>query len=165
MIAILPCRYPTFFPRRIESMFMLGGGDDGNENYKDAFQHMYGPTMAPSSTVPTWAWSLCRPVTILPGGRSHRRCGLTRMGWRDGSSIIMLWPEANSSMSTGQKWKPLGASKPGVDTPPPSNAALATPLLFITLLNSVSGQILRRVSHAHNLVSDIPENIEYTNYL
>ena len=63
----------------------------------------------------------------------------------------------NSIMSTGQKRKPLGASKPGVDTPPPSNAALATPSLFITLLDSVSGQILHRVSHAHALVSDIPE--------
>ena len=69
-----------------------------------------------------------------------------------------------SSMLTGQNWKPLGASKPGVDTPPPSNAALATPSLFITLLDSVSGQILHRVSHAHALVSDIPKisNIQTT---
>lgn len=67
-----------------------------------------------------------------------------------------------SSTSTGQKRKPLGASKPGMDMSPPPNTALATPSLFITLVDSVSGQILHRVSHAHALESDIPEGTSTT---
>ena len=67
MVAILPCKNPTFFTCRIESSFMLGGGDDGNKINKDAFQHVFGLTMTPSSTVLTWAWSSRQPATILPG--------------------------------------------------------------------------------------------------
>jgi hypothetical protein len=67
-----------------------------------------------------------------------------------------------SSTSTGQKRKPLGANKPGVDMPPSPNAAMATPTLFITLVDTVSGQILHRVSHAHVLESDVTEGPSVT---
>jgi hypothetical protein len=66
------------------------------------------------------------------------------------------------STSTGQKRKPLGANKPGVDMPPSPNAAMASPTLFITLVDSVSGQILHRVSHAHVLESDVTEGPSVT---
>eukprot|EP00571_Detonula_confervacea_P002477 CAMPEP_0172317202 /NCGR_PEP_ID=MMETSP1058-20130122/30890_1 /TAXON_ID=83371 /ORGANISM="Detonula confervacea, Strain CCMP 353" /LENGTH=1246 /DNA_ID=CAMNT_0013031711 /DNA_START=73 /DNA_END=3810 /DNA_ORIENTATION=+ len=63
-----------------------------------------------------------------------------------------------SSGSSGQKRKPLGASTPGgADVPSSSTIAAATPSLFITLVDSVSGQILHRVSHAHALASDLTE--------
>jgi len=68
-----------------------------------------------------------------------------------------------SSSSLGQKRKPLGASKPGTDASPinaPGNAI--TPSLFVSLVDSVSGQILHRVSHAHALASDLAEGAAST---
>ncbi len=124
MVAILSCRYPMFFHRRIESMFMLGGGDCGDENDEDTFQRMYGPTMMPSSTIPTLGWSLRRPATILLSGRSCRRCGSTRTGWRDGLSIIMLWLEASiAACRRGKIGSLWGQVSPGwirllLQTPP-----------------------------------------------
>ena len=58
--------------------------------------------------------------------------------------------------SSGQKRKPLGASKPG--EAPPAVANTITPTLFVTLIDSVSGQILHRVSHAHAAEEDISED-------
>ena len=68
-----------------------------------------------------------------------------------------------SSSSSGQKRKPLGASKPGAEVSS-SNASTnaATPSLFISLIDSVSGQILHRVSHAHALESDLTEGAAAT---
>lgn len=71
----------------------------------------------------------------------------------------------DSITSSGQKRKPQGATKPGADTtspPPISTASIATPSLFISLVDSVSGQILHRVSHAHALWSDITEGATTT---
>ncbi|KAL7531389.1 hypothetical protein ACHAXR_004009 [Thalassiosira sp. AJA248-18] len=67
--------------------------------------------------------------------------------------------EYSGSASSGQKRKPLGASKPGAAEAPSSNSSTnaATPSLFVSLVDSVSGQILHRVSHAHALASDIDE--------
>lgn len=64
-----------------------------------------------------------------------------------------------SSSTAEQKRKPLGASKPGADasSSPNSSVNAATPSLFISLVDSVSGQILHRVSHAHALESDMTE--------
>ncbi|KAL7471091.1 hypothetical protein ACHAXS_011390 [Conticribra weissflogii] len=63
---------------------------------------------------------------------------------------------AGSDGNGGQKRKPVGASKPGSDTPPATSTAnVAAPSLFITLIDSVSGQILHRVSHTHANESDI----------
>mmetsp|Transcript_14717 Transcript_14717/g.31660 ORF Transcript_14717/g.31660 Transcript_14717/m.31660 type:complete len:1277 (-) Transcript_14717:127-3957(-) len=65
----------------------------------------------------------------------------------------------SGSSSSGQKRKPIGASKPGTDAALPANSSAnaATPSLFISLVDSVSGQILHRVSHAHALASDLAE--------
>ena len=61
------------------------------------------------------------------------------------------------SGSSGQKRKPLGASKPGGDASA-SSTNYATPSLFITLVDTISGQILYRASHSHRAVeSDIVE--------
>jgi len=60
-----------------------------------------------------------------------------------------------SGSSSGQKRKPLGASKPGGDVP---SVNTATPSLFVSLVDSVSGQILYRASHAHALESDITDD-------
>lgn len=61
------------------------------------------------------------------------------------------------SGSSGQKRKPLGASKPGGDASASSTNS-ATPSLFITLVDTISGQILYRASHSHRAVeSDIVE--------
>ncbi|KAL7444935.1 hypothetical protein ACHAXH_008253 [Discostella pseudostelligera] len=69
----------------------------------------------------------------------------------------------DSSTTFGQKRKPLGATKPGVDTTsPPPKSPIATPSLFISLVDSVSGQILHRVSHAHALDSDIEDGVTTT---
>jgi len=61
----------------------------------------------------------------------------------------------DSGSSSGQKRKPLGASKPGGDVP---SVNTATPSLFVSLVDSVSGQILYRASHAHALESDITDD-------
>ena len=63
---------------------------------------------------------------------------------------------ASSDGSSGQKRKPLGASKPG-EAPPAATNAL-TPSLFVTLIDSVSGQILHRASHAHAAEEDISDD-------
>jgi len=60
-----------------------------------------------------------------------------------------------SGSASGQKRKPLGASKPGGDVP---SVNTASPSLFISLVDSVSGQILYRASHAHALESDITDD-------
>ena len=67
------------------------------------------------------------------------------------------------SSSSGQKRKPLGASKPG-DVTTPSNSATnsISPSLFISLVDSVSGQILYRASHAHALESDMVDDSRAT---
>ena len=65
--------------------------------------------------------------------------------------------EYSGSSSSGQKRKPLGASKPGSTETPSSSVNAAIPSLFVSLVDSVSGQILHRVSHAHALASDIAE--------
>jgi len=63
---------------------------------------------------------------------------------------------AGSDGTGGQKRKPLGVSKPGSDAPPATlTANVAPPSLFVTLIDSVSGQILHRVSHSHANESDI----------
>lgn len=63
----------------------------------------------------------------------------------------------SSSTLGGQKRKPLGASKPGEEKAPSTNTmiAAATPSLFVTLVDTVSGQILHRVSHTHAALSDL----------
>jgi len=68
-----------------------------------------------------------------------------------------------ASLAPGQKRKPLGATKPGADASSSANASpsgAATPSLFVSLVDSVSGQILHRVSHAHALASDLTEGAE-----
>lgn len=73
----------------------------------------------------------------------------------DGFYNALAGGEYSGSSSSGQKRKPLGASKPGSsEVPSSSNANAATPSLFVSLVDSVSGQILHRVSHAHALSSD-----------
>ncbi|KAL7485282.1 hypothetical protein ACHAW6_010880 [Cyclotella cf. meneghiniana] len=62
---------------------------------------------------------------------------------------------SDGGSSSGQKRKPLGASKPG--EAPPAAASTVTPSLFVTLLDSVSGQMLHRVSHSHATESDLTE--------
>ncbi|KAL3781363.1 hypothetical protein HJC23_013447 [Cyclotella cryptica] len=64
---------------------------------------------------------------------------------------------SDGGSSSGQKRKPLGASKPG--EAPPSTTSTLVPSLFVTLLDSVSGQILYRVSHAHATESDLTEGV------
>ena len=67
------------------------------------------------------------------------------------------------SESGGQKRKPLGATKPGSEVPPATSAtSAATPSLFVSLIDSVSGQILHRVSHAHASESDINDGASTT---
>ena len=63
----------------------------------------------------------------------------------------------SSTTIGGQKRKPLGASKPGEEKAPSTNTmiAAATPSLFVTLVDTVSGQILHRVSHTHAALSDL----------
>jgi len=48
-----------------------------------------------------------------------------------------------------QSKKPVGATKPGEEVLPASKTKPAAPTLFINLIDTVSGQILHRVSHAH----------------
>lgn len=57
--------------------------------------------------------------------------------------------------TSGQKRKPLGASKPG--EAPPSAANTVVPSLFVTLIDSVSGEILHRVSHSHVTEADMTD--------
>jgi len=68
-----------------------------------------------------------------------------------------------NSLSTGssseKKRKPLGAAKPGEG--PPSVSNTAAPSLFVSLVDSVSGQILHRVSHSH--VDSAGQLVEATN--
>jgi len=52
-----------------------------------------------------------------------------------------------SGSSEKQKTKPVGVTKPGEESP--SVAKSLTPTLFINIVDTVSGQILHRVSHAH----------------
>jgi hypothetical protein len=59
----------------------------------------------------------------------------------------------SGDLSSGQKRKPLGATKPGEAPPAASNTII--PSLFVTLIDSVSGQILHRVSHAHATEADV----------
>lgn len=60
-----------------------------------------------------------------------------------------------SEGASGQKRKPLGAAKPGEAPALTASANTATPSLFISLIDSVSGQILHRASHAHAVASDV----------
>ncbi len=53
----------------------------------------------------------------------------------------------SGSGSSKQKTKPVGVTKPGEE--PSSVAKTVTPTLFINVVDTVSGQILHRVSHAH----------------
>lgn len=75
-----------------------------------------------------------------------------------GSDFYNALASGQYSTTSGQKRKPQGATKPGVDaSPPPPNSSttIASPSLFISLVDSVSGQILHRVSHAHAVESDV----------
>eukprot|EP00956_Cyclotella_meneghiniana_P020747 scaffold37054_cov72-Cyclotella_meneghiniana.AAC.2 len=74
----------------------------------------------------------------------------------DGESFYNALASADNS-SSGQKRKPLGASKPG--EAPPVASSMITPSLFVSLVDSVSGQILHRVSHAHATKDDIKASI------
>ena len=74
----------------------------------------------------------------------------------DSESFYKSLSSADSS-SSGQKRKPLGASKPGEAPPVASN--MITPSLFVSLVDSVSGQILHRVSHAHATNDDMKASI------
>eukprot|EP00984_Skeletonema_dohrnii_P022235 scaffold11347_cov147-Skeletonema_dohrnii-CCMP3373.AAC.4 len=65
----------------------------------------------------------------------------------------------STGSSTQQMRKPLGAAKPGEG--PPNVANTAAPSLFVSLVDSVSGQILHRVSHSH--VDSADELFEATN--
>ena len=65
---------------------------------------------------------------------------------------------STGSSSSEQKRKPLGAAKPGEG--PPSVVNTAAPSLFVSLVDSVSGQILHRVSHSH--VDSAGELLEVT---
>ena len=65
----------------------------------------------------------------------------------------------DDTSSSKQKRKPLGAAKPG-EGPPSSLTNTATPSLFVTLVDSVSGQILHRVSHSH---ADNNDQLDRTN--
>ena len=74
----------------------------------------------------------------------------------DDNTFYKALSTSDGSSSPGQKRKPLGASKPG--EAPPAATSTVTPSLFVTLIDSVSGQILHRVSHAHAAESDIAED-------
>ncbi|KAL7453767.1 hypothetical protein ACHAWC_005410, partial [Mediolabrus comicus] len=65
----------------------------------------------------------------------------------------------DDTSSSKQKRKPLGAAKPGEGVPS-SLTNTATPSLFVTLVDSVSGQILHRVSHSH---ADNDDQLDRTN--
>lgn len=56
--------------------------------------------------------------------------------------------------SAQKKKKPLGATKPGESTPSTDEKRIA-PSLFINVVDTVSGQILYRVSHSHASADDI----------
>lgn len=45
--------------------------------------------------------------------------------------------------------KPLGATKPGEATPKATNIATPVPTLFVNVIDTISGQVLHRVSHSH----------------
>ena len=55
---------------------------------------------------------------------------------------------STTSSSSQQIRKPLGATRPGEGNPSLSKN-IAAPSLFVSIVDSVSGQILHRVSHAH----------------
>ncbi len=52
--------------------------------------------------------------------------------------------------------KPLGATKPGEATP--SKVATTAPTLFINVIDTISGQVLHRVSHSHTSVGATPSS-------
>lgn len=62
--------------------------------------------------------------------------------------FFKLLVDGDGTSSSRQKRKPLGAATPG-EGPPSSVKNSATPSLFVSLVDSVSGQILHRVSHSH----------------
>ena len=58
---------------------------------------------------------------------------------------------------TAREAKPLGATKPGEEAPAAATAAaIATPNLFVNLVDTVSGQVLYRASHLSAASSDVP---------
>eukprot|EP00986_Skeletonema_menzelii_P009847 scaffold4589_cov79-Skeletonema_menzelii.AAC.21 len=77
----------------------------------------------------------------------------------DEESTNGFYNSLSTGASTQQMRKPLGAAKPGEG--PPNVANTAAPSLFVSLVDSVSGQILHRVSHSH--VDSANELLETTN--
>ncbi len=65
----------------------------------------------------------------------------------DEESANAFYNSLSTGSSTQHMRKPLGAAKPGEGPPNVSNTA--APSLFVSLVDSVSGQILHRVSHSH----------------
>jgi hypothetical protein len=63
------------------------------------------------------------------------------------SDILKAFGSTKSEQAAGKK-KPVGATKPGEDAAVPKQAT-ATPTLFVNLVDTVSGQVLHRVSHIH----------------
>lgn len=62
-------------------------------------------------------------------------------------NALSLSNNGSGSSEKKQKTKPVGVTKPGEE--PPKVVKTASPTLFINLVDTVSGQILYRVSHAH----------------
>ena len=65
-----------------------------------------------------------------------------------GQSDLFKALESTQSEQAASKKKPVGATKPGEDAAVPKQAT-ATPTLFVNLVDTVSGQVLHRVSHIH----------------
>ncbi|KAL7440344.1 hypothetical protein ACHAXM_007215 [Skeletonema potamos] len=65
----------------------------------------------------------------------------------DEESANGFYNSLSTGSSTEKKRKPLGAAKSGEGTTGVTN--IAAPSIFVSLLDSVSGQILHRVSHSH----------------
>ena len=63
------------------------------------------------------------------------------------SDIFKALESTQSEQAAGKK-KPVGATKPGEVAAVPKQAT-ATPTLFVNLVDTVSGQVLHRVSHIH----------------
>jgi len=64
----------------------------------------------------------------------------------------------SNNSSSSQKAKPLGATKPGEESPatPSSSSATSSPNLFINLVDTISGRILHRAAHSDAASTNVP---------